>query len=806
MSPTPPEPLRTALHCHQAGRLDEAAQAYGQAIRQAEADHDPETLFAASCNLAALLSTRDRWGEAEALFRKALALVPEHPDLHYSLAYTLQRQERLDDAEQAYRRTLALKPDHAMAAHNLGLMLRTRAPEAAESVYRQALAANPGLLECWLDLTGLLRGQGRLDEAEQACRQALAIAPGHAGALTEMGDLMRLRDRHEEAIPAYRQALATPPGPPDTWNRLGIALRAAGRLGEAEAAFRQALALNPGHVGAINNLGALLQDRNRHGEAETLLLKALALDPGLSALHNNLGTLYRALGRPEAAEQSFLQAIALDPDNADALANSGQLYRDLGRLPEAESAFRRAWERAPDHPSAYGDWLFVRRRLCQWDIPSGAPGGGLDQAAGRIDPFAALSLADAPDRHREAASRSAAKAATGAGAPLWQGERYRHDRIRVAYLSADLHDHATAYLMAELFETHDRDRFEILAVSWGPDQPSAMRTRMKRAFDRFEDVADLDDEAVARRLRELEVDIAVDLKGYTKDSRPGILARRPAPVQVNYLGYPGTMAADWIDYILADVTVIPEEAFAHYQESIVRLPDCYQVNDRHRSLPEAPSRSACGLPDQGFVFCDFNNSYKITPDLFAVWMRLLEGVPGSVLWLLEDNRWARDNLRREAERAGIDPARLVFAPRAPLPEHLARHRLADLFVDTFPYSAHTTASDALWAGLPVLTLMGRSFASRVAASLLRSVGLPELVTRNLAEYEARALELARDPAALAALRARLGTRKTDSPLFDTDRARRHIEAAYETMWRRTQAGLPPTHFDVPVQERASSNH
>jgi predicted O-linked N-acetylglucosamine transferase (SPINDLY family) len=384
-----------------------------------------------------------------------------------------------------------------------------------------------------------------------------------------------------------------------------------------------------------------------------------------------------------------------------------------------------------------------------------------------------------------------------AARPLSLGRRDRHEKTRIAYLSANFHEHAVAYLAAGLFEAHDRQRFEITAVSFGPAAQGGIRDRLERAFDRFVDVGGDSDEEVAQMLAAAEVDIAVDLTGHTADSRTGILAHRPAPVQVNFLGYPGTLGAEYIDYIIADRFVIPPGEDAFYSERVVRLPDSYQVNDAKRRIAEGtPSRADAGLPETGFVFCCFNNNFKITPEIFDVWMRLLSQVDGSVLWLLEDTATAAANLRSEALRRGVDAERLVFAPRRAQDEHLARHRLADLFVDTLPYNAHTTASDALWAGLPLVTCMGSTFAGRVAGSLLHAAGLPELATRSLDEYETLALRLATTPPLLAAIRARLAEHRATCPQFDTDRFRRHLEAAYTTMLERHLAGLPPASFTV----------
>jgi predicted O-linked N-acetylglucosamine transferase (SPINDLY family) len=382
-------------------------------------------------------------------------------------------------------------------------------------------------------------------------------------------------------------------------------------------------------------------------------------------------------------------------------------------------------------------------------------------------------------------------------APIWKGERYHHDRIRLAYLSADFRVHACSFLLAGLFEHHDRGRFETIAISFGDDDQSEMRSRVMAAFEHFIDVRNQGDLEVARLMRGLEVDIAVDLTGHTLSSRTGILAQRPAPVQVNYLGFPGTMGAPYMDYLIADAVVVPPGQEAHYAEKIVYLPECFQANDDRRGVGAMkPTRSAAGLPGSGFVFCCFNNSYKITPSLFERWLRLLKAVPGSVLWLFASRPVVVQNLRAEARRRGADPGQLVFAEALPYADYLARMQLADLFLDTLPFNGGTTASDALWAGVPVLTCPGEAFASRMAASLLSAIGLPELITHSLEEYESLALELARNPQRLAEIKSKLARNRDTYPLFDTDRFRRHIEAAYTTMWERYQRGEPPASFAV----------
>ncbi len=384
-----------------------------------------------------------------------------------------------------------------------------------------------------------------------------------------------------------------------------------------------------------------------------------------------------------------------------------------------------------------------------------------------------------------------------APAPLAPPGPWRHDRIRIAYLSPDFGRHPVAFQLAELFENHDRDRFEVFGISTGPDDCSAIRARLIKAFDQFHDVQNESDRAVAERVRALETDILVDLGGHTRAARLEILSHRPAPVQAAYLGYPGTMGADFLDYIIGDAVVTPFEHQSHYSETIVQLPGSFFATDSRRKIAPAPSRAEAGLPEAGFVFCCFNKNWKITEPVFAMWMRLLGAVPDSVLWLKSDGPETAERLRAAASARGVDPARLIFAARVESEAaHLARHRAADLFLDTLPYNAHATACDALWAGLPLVTCRGRSFAGRVSASLLVAAGLPDLVTESLADYEALALALARDAPRLAAVRRQLEESRNSAPLFESDHLRRHIEAAYARIVEIHARGEKPASFRV----------
>jgi protein O-GlcNAc transferase len=544
------------------------------------------------------------------------------------------------------------------------------------------------------------------------------------------------------------------------------ALLGLGRQREALDYYDRYLAMNPGSAEAWHNRGAALAQLKRYGDAVTCYDKALALRPDSAQSWNNRGNVLLEQQRYDEAPRDYEKALALDPAI----------------------------------PYALGFGLLAKLWCCDWTgLEEGRAKIASGLAADRrvIQPFGNLMISSNPSEHMRSA-RIWMSGRHGAPRPLWRGERYRHDRIRVAYLSGDFRVHPVAILMAGVFEHHDRKAYEIIAVSFGSDDKSALRARLAAAVERFTDVRGKTDFEIAAFLRENEVDVAVDLMGLTADCRSGILAHRPAPVQVNYLGFPGTMATTYMDYLIADRIVVPEEEKRWYGEKIVYLPDTYMATDSRREIAErTPSRAEAGLPERGFVFACFNNGYKLAPGTFDIWMRLLARVEGSVLWLPLGYATAQENLRREARARDVDPARLVFAPHTDsMAEHLARLTLADLFLDTLPCNAHATAVDALWAGLPVLTCAGTSFPGRVAASLLHAFGLSELIAHSVAEYEVLALRLARDPHALSAMRTKVARNRQGSALFDTARFARHLEAAFKAMVARHERGEAPASFAV----------
>ncbi len=617
-------------------------------------------------------------------------------------------------------------------------------------------------------------------------------APEEAVARSNYGEALRRQGRAAEAESHHRRAVAWLPGFGGNHFNLGVTLQALGRIAEAADAYGEAARLMPSFAGAACNQGAMLRDLGRLAEAEAALRRAVALDGGLAAGWLNLAAAWRDQGKAFDAIQGFRNALALRPDLAEAHANLALSLKETGRLPESLPGFERALRLGlPDSGGVLAQLIQQRRHLCRWDgldaLSERLVAAARDGASQQIHPWIFLGEGAGPRLERLCAERYSAWRAREVQAPPPVRRTTGNGRLRVAYLSADFHEHATAVLIAELIERHDRSRFTIIGASYGPDDGGPLRARLRRGFDEFLDLSDLSDEAAARRLRDHGVDILIDLKGHTNNARPGIAAHRPAPVQAHWLGYPGSMGAPFIDWIIADATVAPLDRTAEFSERVIHLPESYQPNDRARRIGETPNRAACGLPEQGVVFCCFNAAYKINPAMLDRWCRILGDAPGSVLWLLDSHAEVTPNLRREAAARGIAPERLIFSPRLPGPEYLARYRLADLFLDTGPVGAHTTASDALWAGLPVLTVLGNAFAGRVGASLLRAVGLPDLVMADWDAYEATALRLAREPAALAALKARLEAALPTAALFNTDRFARALEEVFIRLWREGEA-------------------
>ena len=671
------------------------------------------------------------------------------------------------DAVRAYERAIALKPDYVDPHFNRGnALLRLQRNEDALASFERAITLAPGLALAHYNRGTILQALNQASKAMESYRTVLQMDPENALAHFNLGCIHLQMKQFDEALACMDQVIKRAPELPEAHHNRGTALLRLGRDAEAVTSLTQAIGLKPQYAEAYNN----------RGEAQ------LRLKDFRSALAD------------------INRAIELQPKQGESRWLMGRLLREMKRYEEALPQLYLAQRLSAQIPMLAYEIIAAKVYGCIWqDIDQDIAHLQQEIRAGQpvLEPFLALSLFDEPALHQETARLFGERdfPASAALGPL--AVREGGGKIRVGYYSADFRNHAVSHLIAELLEVHDRERFEWFAFSVGPDTQDGMRQRVMAGVDHFVDVRERSDIDIARLSRELGIDIAVDLMGFTGDSRLGSFSYRCAPVQASYLGYPGTTGARYMDYVIADKVVIPPQSRAHFTEKVVYLPHSYQVNDSQRKISERIfSREELGLPATGFVFCCFNNNFKIMPQTFDGWMRILQAVEGSVLWLLEDNPIAAKNLRREAEARGVAATRLVFAQRMSMDQHLARQRLADLFLDTLPYNAHTTASDALWAGLPVLTCMGESFASRVAASLLCAVGLPELVSDTQADFEARAIELARDAAQLGGLRDRLRSQGRSAPLFDARLFARHIESAYSTMYERLRQGQAPDVIEV----------
>jgi protein O-GlcNAc transferase len=806
------------------GNKDDAIIHYDQAIAL------KPNYVEAWINKGFILNELGRYEGVVAHYDRALSLNPDFVDAWLNKGNALFELKRYEGAIANYDRALSLNANLIQAWSNKGnALFELKRYQEAIAHLDQALSLNPDFVDAWLNKGNVLSELKRYEEAIAHYDRALSLNPDFALAWSNKGNALFAFKRYEEAITHYDRALSLNPDfalawsnkgnalnelkcyedaiiyldqalslSPDfveAWSNKGNALNKLKCYEDAIIHLDQALSLSPDFAEAWSNKGNAVYELKRYEEAIAHYDKALSLKPDYAEAWSNKGNPLYELKRYDEAIAHYDKALSLKPDYAEAWSNKGNALNELKRYDEALAHYDRALSLKPDIDWVLGDWLRLKMKICSWsefeksfDLISEK----LIANENVTSPFPFLSLTDDGLLHKKS-SEIYVQSKYPSNSVL--GPILRHSnnqKIRVGYFSADFHNHATGYLMAELFELQDKSKFELIGFSFGPIANDGMRQRLEKSFDQFIEVGGKSDVEIAKLSRELNIDIAVDLKGFTQDARTGIFAYRAAPIQVNYLGYPGSLGVDYIDYIIADKTLIPPQSQELYSEKVVYLPNSYQVNDRKRVISERQfTRKELGLPEHSFVFCCFNNNYKILPATFASWMKILKSVKGSVLWLYKDNYWAKENLKKEAEKNGISANRLVFAESLPIAEHLARHRQANLFLDNFPYNAHTTASDALWAGLPILTLMGESFASRVAASLLNAVGLPELITSFQEEYEALAIELANNTQRLEEINLKLANNRLTSPLFDTPLFTKNLEAAFVKMYENYQAGIEP---------------
>lgn len=787
--------LLDAKRLHQMGRFLEAQATYERLLGE-----DPDN--AELLNLFGILQFQKRnLNVAEKTLRHLTKLHPSFSKGHINLANVLMEKGAIDQAANHFKIAIQIDPSNPVPYGNLGLLLLKKADfaEALEN-FLTALSFTPDDRELNVSCGTTLLKLGRPAEALILFDHALYLTAEYPQALMNRGVALQELKRLGEALASHEQALALRPNYAEALLNRGNVLEEMRRHHEALASYDKALAIRPDYAEAYNNRGNILLKLARHNEAFESYKKALKILPGYADAHFGLGNTLIGLTRPQEALMSYERAVASQGDFVSALLNKGKVLRELDRFDDAITAYQRVLDLAPDDTDALSETVLVHQTRCNWEELKPARERLLNSVRSRnnkVNPFVLLSISDDPALHHIAAQAhvQGMQIDWPKDAPI---TAVASERIRVGYFSADFHNHATLHLMAGLLESHDRDRFEIHAFSYGPELEDGFRSRAQNAVAKFHECSRLSHEDIIKRAQTAELHVAVDLKGHTRNARLEIFMPRVAPVQVSFLGYPGTTGAGFIDYVIADATILPMDQQAFYDEKIVHLPDTYQPNDRHRIIAKVtPSRADVGLPTEGFVYCCFNSIYKINPEFFVSATRILATVPGSVLWLLTMDQNAIARLRSAVEVQGIDPARLIFCGSLPAPEHLARYRLADLFLDTLPVNAHTTASEALWAGLPVITRLGQAFAGRVAGSLLRAGGLPELVTESIADYESLAIALGRDPARMAALKAKLAAAIPNAPLFDTIRFTRHLEDAFRMMVERHRAGLAPENFAVP---------
>ena len=736
--------------------------------------------------------------EALRQFERALGLNPRHLKALNNRGVTLNALGQREQAIAAFNQALALDPNYFDALYNKGNALDEGGRvEEALAAYDRVLALQPGFPQGHVNRGRALQQLGRFEEALAACERAIVLKPNYPEAHFNRGAILAALGRLGDAIANYDAAIAARPAYAEAHNNRGVALAAIERPREALASYDAAIAAKPDYVEAFSNRGNALMELRRLAEAAASYGRAGALKPDFAEAHNNRGIAFKELRRLEEAVASYDAAIAARPDYAEALNNRGNALRSAKRLDEAIASYDAAIALNPDLDFLLGEAFHTRMQACDWrryDDDRATLAARIASNARALSPFIALASFDSCEIQFAALKTWVeAKHAQIIPSPFPPpGATTR--KIRIGYYSPDFREHPMAFLMQSVFRAHDRQRFETFAFSFDNPPGDRLNAELRGAFDHFLDVSTLSDPDVVALSRERSIDIAVDLAGFTAGKRTKVFALRAAPVQVNFLGFPGTMAAPFIDYVVADATVVDAGKRRFFSEKLIALPDTYYPTSYGADLfrPERTfSRVELGLPDNAFVFCCFNNNYKITPHVFDVWMRILRRVEASVLWLFEDNSTAADHLRKEAAAHGVDSRRLIFAGRMKVADHLARLAAADLFLDTLPYTAHTTATDALWAGVPIVTRIGESFAARVAASVLKAAGAPELITQTWEGYAALAIELATRPEALATIKQKLATNRSSAPLFDTARYTRNLEAGYTAVHARRAAGLAP---------------
>jgi predicted O-linked N-acetylglucosamine transferase (SPINDLY family) len=810
------------------GYLDDPINSYERSL-----EIDPDYAEAHN-NLGNVLKDLGRLDEAFESFEKALTIKPDYVEAHYSLGIVLFDLGQLDDAVKSYKKTIEINPGFAQAHNSLGNAFTEQGQlDDAIQSYQKALKLNPNYSEAHNNLGNSLTEQGQFNDAIVSYQKALEINPNYPALHNNLGNAFKELGQLEDALKSYSKGLTYNPNYIDLLNNLGVVLNDLGQLDEAVKSYERAIDIKPDYAEAYNNLGVTYNKLGQLEKAVQVYEKALKIDPDYADTHNNLGVVLKKLGQLDEAIDSYQKAIAINPDDADTYNNLGIVFDEQERLDDAIQSYRKAVSIQSDLAEAYnnlghtlcklhryqeaidlyekvfdikpnldyilGNILNTKMNSCNWDDLEELLTDAKQRIVNNekiIEPFNLMGLVDDPALQIKAQKLRMTGDHPKSNILPTIGRYPKHPKIRIGYFSADFREHPVGYLTAELYELHDRNYFEVHAFSFGSDTKDALNLRIKAGVDQFHNVQSMSHKEIALLARSLEIDIAVDLTGLTAESRTDVFAMSAAPIQLSYIGYLGTMGADYYDYLIADPVMIPKENQKYYVEKIVYLPS-FQVNDSKDLPPEITlTRKDVGLPEEGFVFCCFNNTYKFTPTIFDSWARILSAVDNSVLIVFANNELSKTNLTKELIQRGVKAERLIFGDSVKRPEYLARYRTADLFLDTHPYNAGTTASDALKMGLPLLTMIGKSFNSREAASILTSINLPELITNTPEEYEALAIELASNPDKLKAIKDKLTSNLSTAPLYDTKLFTKNIESAYTEMYERHHKGLEPDHIYV----------
>jgi predicted O-linked N-acetylglucosamine transferase (SPINDLY family) len=749
-------------------------------------------------NLGITLRSLGQMDKAVANLKKAISADSHYIDAHYNLAITLKDMGNLNDSVESYQKAIDLNPNFAHAHNNLGNVFKDldRIDDAIIS-YKKALEIDPNFANAHNNLGNAFKDLDLTEDAVKSYKRAIEIQPNFAEAHNNVGNVFKDSRSSDNAIKCYKKAIEINENFAEAYYNLGVMLRQIKNLDLAVKNLQRAISIKPNYAEAFNNLGSCYTMLGEINSAIDCYEKAIFIKPDYAEAHNSLGNIFNILGKIKTAIKYFEKAIEINPSLAEAYNSLGNAFKKMKQRDNSLVYFEKAFSLKPNIDYILGDILNSKMHLCDWNNFQKMTDEitmKIVKNEKAIDSFNLMGLIDDP-----ALQMMSTSIRINSDYPrnntLPQINLYpKHPKIRIGYFSADFREHPVGFLTAELYELHDRDHFEIHAFSYGLETNGLINLRIKAGVDHFHNVDLMSHQQIVELVRSLEIDIAVDLGGITSEARTEVFAMSVAPIQLSYIGYLGTMGADYYDYLIADPVMIPKESQQHYVEKIVYLPS-FQVNDSKDLPPDITlTRNDVGLPQEGFVFCCFNNTYKFTPTIFDSWARILQKVDGSVLIVYASNEVSKSNLTKEIERRGIDSERLVFGDSLDRPEYLARYRVTDLFLDTHPYNAGTTASDALKMGLPIITILGKSFNSREAASILTSINLPELITSSLEEYEALAIDLATNPKKLKAIKDKLAANLSTAPLYDTPLFTKNLETAYTKMYERYHDGLEPDHI------------